>query len=139
MSLMQVNWHPTDKEIRNFGIIAIIASTIIAVVFYIFKGLALKWAGGIGVIGFGIFLCCLTWPTAGKFIYLGLTLVTLPIGWVVSVILMASFYFLVITPLGLFFRLTGRDILCRKFDSNAKSYWLARKPADSMERYFRQF
>jgi hypothetical protein len=52
---------------------------------------------------------------------------------------LAAFYFLLLAPLGLFFRLIGRDPLCRKFDSNANSYWLSRQPPKGPEQYFHQF
>jgi hypothetical protein len=65
--------------------------------------------------------------------------VSLPIGWAVSFILLAAFYFLLLTPLGLFFRLIGRDTLGRKFDPDAESYWLTRQPPKNLDRYFHQF
>ena len=58
---------------------------------------------------------------------------------VVSFVLLAVFYYLLITPVGLFFRLTGRDILQRKFDASAESYWHPRRPAGNIKRYFNQF
>jgi hypothetical protein len=66
-------------------------------------------------------------------------MLTLPIGFVVSFILLAVFYYLVITPIGLVFRLMGRDPLCRKFDNTTDSYWLPHKPVETVDRYFRQF
>jgi hypothetical protein len=58
---------------------------------------------------------------------------------VVSFTLMAIFYFLLLTPLGLIFRLTGRDSLRRKFDSNTNSYWIVRRQPENPDRYFHQF
>jgi hypothetical protein len=52
---------------------------------------------------------------------------------------MAIFYFLLLTPLGLLFRLMGRDALGRKFDSNTNSYWIARRSPEKLDRYFHQF
>lgn len=51
----------------------------------------------------------------------------------------SAFYFLLLTPLGLLFRLIGRDPLCRKFDSDVKSYWLTHKSPKNLDSYFHQF
>ncbi|MFH1716805.1 MAG: hypothetical protein ABIF19_05600 [Planctomycetota bacterium] len=139
MSLMEINWHPSRKELRNFGIAALIASTVIAVLLYLLKDMGIQWALIIFVFGCVTFLSGVVYPGLTRVIYVGLTAVTMPIGLAVSFILLAIFYFLLLTPLGLLFRLIGRDTLCRKFDSTAESYWVARKPPDKLERYFRQF
>jgi hypothetical protein len=139
MSLIEINWHPGTKELRNFGVISLIASALIALSLYVLKGLGIQWTAIIFAAGFIIFLSSMISSKATRGIYLGLILVTLPIGWLVSFILLAAFYFLLLTPLGLLFRLIGRDPLRRKFDSTADSYWLTRKPPDKLDRYFHQF
>jgi hypothetical protein len=45
----------------------------------------------------------------------------------------------VFTPIGLFFRLIGRDPLHRRFQPEADTYWVGRRPATDVRRYFRQF
>jgi hypothetical protein len=139
MSLVEINWQPNRKELRNFGIIALIASAVLSVLLYLLKGLGIQWIIIICSIGFIIFLSSIISAGLTRVIYVGLILLTLPIGWLVSFILLASFYFLLLTPLGLIFRLLGRDPLHRRFDSAADSYWLAWRPPDSNERYFHQF
>jgi len=139
MSLVEIKWHPSRKELRNFAIIALIASALIALLLYVVKGLATQWALLIFVVGFGIFLVSMISVKITRIIYLGLILMTVPIGLVVSFVLMAAFYFLLLTPLGLLFRLIGRDPLRRKFNPGTKSYWLTHQSNNSPERYFRQF
>ena len=139
MSLVKINWNPADKDLRNFGRIAITASLLVAILLYAIKGLTLKWCAIIIGVGFFIFLCSILSKNFTRWIYLGLTLITFPIGIVVSFVLLAVFYYLLITPVGLFFRLTGRDILQRKFDASAESYWRPRRPAGNIKRYFNQF
>lgn len=139
MSLVQINWNPKHKELRNFGIIALIASLFISLLLYLLKGLGTQWILVIFGIGFIIFLSSIISDKLSRIIYLGLTLVTLPIGWLVSFILLAAFYFLLLTPIGLIFRIVGRDMLHRKFDSITDSYWFTRQPPDSNDRYFHQF
>ena len=48
-------------------------------------------------------------------------------------------FFFMLTPVGLFFRLTGKDPLHRRFDPEASSYWTDPRPRRGKESYFRQF
>jgi hypothetical protein len=139
MSLIEINWYPKRKELRNFAMIALIASVIVTSLLYLLKGVRIQWAVIIFAAGFGIFLSSFVSLKLTRIIYLGLILVTFPIGWGISMILLTAFYFLLLMPLGLLFRLLGRDPLCRKFDPAAKSYWLTRRETDSLDRYFHQY
>jgi hypothetical protein len=48
------------------------------------------------------------------------------LGFVVSNVLLTVFFFIVITPIGLVARLSGKDFLRLKLDRNATSYWMPR-------------
>lgn len=139
MSLVEINWHPRRKQLRSFGKIALIVTTVISLLLYVLKGVAIQWALAIFAVGFIIFLSSIISLRLTRAIYVVLMAVTFPIGLVVSFMLLAIFYFLLLTPLGLIFRLIGRDTLCRKFDLTAESYWLSRQPPENPEQYFRQF
>jgi hypothetical protein len=139
MALVKIDWNPTDKDLRNFGRIAIIAVLLIATVLHMWKDLALLWCAIIVGLGFFIFLCSILSLKLTRWIYLGLTLITFPIGMTVSFIMLGLFYYLLLTPVGLVFRLMGRDALHRRFDSSAASYWRQRRPPEGMKRYFNQF
>jgi hypothetical protein len=58
---------------------------------------------------------------------------------VVAVAAMAAAYYLVLAPVALLFRLTGRDALGVRPPSRRESYWTPRPPPPAVERYFRQF
>ena len=139
MSLVKIDWNPKSKQLQSFGKIALVASAVISLLLYLLKGVAIQWVLIIFAFGFIIFIISMISLELTKMIYLGMILVTLPIGWMVSFILLVAFYFLLLAPLGLIFRLIGRDPLCRKFDPNAKSYWLSRQPPKGPEQYFHQF
>ncbi len=139
MSLVEIDWNPKSKQLRSFGKVALVASTVIALLLYLLKGVAIKWVLIIFSFGFVIFIISMISFKLTKMIYLGIVLLTLPIGYVVSFILMAVFYFLLLSPLGLIFRLIGRDPLNRKFEPDKESYWLRRQPPKGLEQYFRQF
>jgi hypothetical protein len=139
MSLIKINWYPKRKQLQNFGKIALIATAVISLLLYLLKGMAIQWALIVFAAGLIIFLSSVISLRLTRGIYVALTAVTFPIGLVVSLILLAGFYFLLLAPLGLLFRLLGRDPLCRRFDPAAKSYWLPRREPDSLDRYFHQF
>jgi hypothetical protein len=139
MSLIEINWNPNHKELRKFGIISLIASVLIALLLYMLRGIGFQWLAIICGIGLIIFVSSIISFKATRIICLGLILVTMPIGFVVSFLLLAIFYFLLLTPLGLIFRLMGRDALGRRFDSTIESYWSPRRSPDDLDRYFHQF
>jgi predicted membrane metal-binding protein len=59
------------------------------------------------------------------------------LGSIVSPIAMGLVFFIVVTPIGIVMRLLKKDILNRKFDKNAKSYWIIRDiPAGSLKNQF---
>jgi len=62
-----------------------------------------------------------------------------PIGWTVSQILLAVLYYGAFTPIGLVFRLIGRDALERKPQPGRASYWSPKPAPDTVRSYFRQF
>lgn len=47
---------------------------------------------------------------------------------IVSPIVLGIMYFAVFTPFAFVMRLTGRDVLRRRFDAAAASYWIPREP-----------
>ena len=58
------------------------------------------------------------------------------LGRIVAPLVMAAIYFVIVTPIGLFMRLVGKDLLNTKF-SKDKSYWIKReKNVGSMKRQF---
>jgi hypothetical protein len=97
------------------------------------------WSLAVIALGVAIFLCSLSLPRATRGLYVGLNMAVLPIGLTVSFALLAAFYFLLLTPIALVFKRLGRDPLHRRFDAEATTYWVARKPTENMERYFHQF
>lgn len=60
------------------------------------------------------------------------------IGLVITTAILVILYYLVFTPTALFLRLTGKDFMVRKLESQASSYWIVRKAADQQE-YTKQF
>ena len=79
------------------------------------------------------------WPRANLPIYVGLTIASYPIGLVLSYVIMGSLFYLLISPVGIIFRLIGRDPMEREWDLAAESYWNDSAAPRPKERYFKQF
>ncbi len=79
-------------------------------------------------------------PCVLKPVYLAWMTAALVLGFGVAHVLLILLFLLVVTPVGLLARLTGRDFLDRKMDRTSVSYWRRREPAgEDPKRYERQF
>ena len=59
------------------------------------------------------------------------------LGRIVSPIIMALIFYLIIFPTGLLLRLFRKDVLGLRFDKNKKTYWISRdEPMQSMKNQF---
>jgi len=67
-------------------------------------------------------------PARLRAAYLGWMVVALAIGWVMSRVVLTLVFALVLTPLALLARLTGKRFLALEPDAAAPSYWVRRKP-----------
>lgn len=134
MSLVKINWQPDAKELRKFGLVVLIGFAIIgAIFFFTARTTPAYYLWGIGaVFGFsGLTGTAIARPF--YFIWMGFAFV---IGNIMSRIIMFLVFFVVVTPLGLIMRLTGRDRLRLK-KSNASSLWVDAPSAK--QNYQRQF
>jgi hypothetical protein len=75
-----------------------------------------------------------------KPVYTAWMLFAFVLGWINTRVLLGAFFYLVMTPLGLILRWTGKDLLDERIDRSAASYWIKRerKPFDRkrLERMF---
>lgn len=139
MALLEVNWKPTRKELRDFGDITLAMLTAIGLYLHWVRGVPVHWTLILAATGLGVYLVSRVWAPAIKPVYLGAYALTWPIGWIVSHLVLGLFYYGILTPLGWIFRLMGRDPLCRKVDPAAGTYWVEHREPECVDRYFRQF
>ena len=78
-------------------------------------------------------------PPLRKPTYMAWMYAVMPIGWVVSHLLLIAIYFLLLTPIGFMMRLCGYDPMNRTLDRSAKSYWIPREARRSKASYFKQY
>ena len=146
--MIEIDLKPESAKLRQFGFVAFAAFGLIA-------GL-IAWRGGLFGISFGdgartvaivlaslgglAGLLSLVAPAANRPLYVAIVLITWPIGFVLSFLVLGTLFYLILTPVGLFFRLIGRDPLHLSYDRNADTYWHERSTEKrDPERYFRQF
>ena len=148
MALIEINWRPDRRQLRWFGAAcAVVCGGLGAWLlatehlfgFALSPTAARTTAWVLFSVAAAAAVLCAAVPAALRPLYVTMTVVTLPIGWVVSHVVLAIMFYGVITPFALVFRLIGRDPLHRKIDPDAETYWVPRKPVKDAKRYFRQF
>jgi Saxitoxin biosynthesis operon protein SxtJ len=92
-----------------------------------------------GFAALAIGLLGLIRPQAIRPIFVGWMVVAFPIGWTVSQLMLALMFFGLFTPIGLVFRILGRDPLKRARRSEQETYWTPKPAAADLRRYFKQF
>ncbi|MDE2507160.1 MAG: hypothetical protein KGM43_08120 [Planctomycetota bacterium] len=138
MSLVEINWKPDRKTLAEFSEFGLFFIGMVAAPLAYFKGNS-TLAGGLWMIAVALRLCGWIRPELVRYPYLALTVAAWPIGLVVSNVLIAALYFLVLTPIGLLRRLRGVDTFGQSFDRDATTYWEPYNPDRGPERYLRQF
>lgn len=81
----------------------------------------------------------LIFPGRLKPAFIGLSLVTFPMGVLVNELSLGLIFFLVFVPIGIAFRLMGRDPLHREFEAETPSYWQAKRRPVDVASYFRRW
>lgn len=142
--MIKLDLNPPHAQLKQFAFIAVIGLPLIAVIVLKFSGYGWAFSHpavlvtlGVGVLQLAAFLA--GFKPLTRVIYIVLMTIALPIGFVLSHVLMAAIFYLLITPIGLVFRLIGRDAMGRKPDPNAQSYWHDRGPPRSPANYFKLY
>ena len=137
MSLVKIDWKPGAKALRKFGLTVLVGFMLIGLLmqFAFDRPEAARVCFIIGAV-FG--LAGLTGSrTALPFYWLWMG-IAFVIGNIMSRVLLAVFYYGVITPTGLLRRLMGKDPLTLRRKS-CRSYWQDCPPAPQKSDYERQF
>lgn len=134
MRLITVNWQPTHRQLRQFGGLCAIALPCLAWLW----SLNTAWIGGLAIVGLVIASLAWIFPAAVAPLFIGLMLVTLPIGLVLSEVVLLLIYAMVFVPMGLVFRCLGRDRLRRHLNRTCESYWEEKPQPRSIASYYRQ-
>ena len=138
MQWSDIQFHPPLKTLRQFAGLCLV----------FFGGLA-AWQGivsgrgtlalALAALALMIGLLGLLWPRMIRPVYVGWMILAFPIGWTVSQAMLAVMFYGLFTPIGLLFRLIGRDPLHRARRADLETYWSPKPSADDPRRYFKQF
>jgi hypothetical protein len=139
MGMIPLDLNPSSKKLRQFGWVSPIMLLALSLVLRWRFGLPMSGVLGFGLVGLILLILSRISVRLVRPVYLVLVIAGYPIGWVVSHLVMLLFYFGIITPLALIFRLFGRDMLHRRWEPERDTYWTEHPQCDSVERYFRQF
>jgi hypothetical protein len=145
--LVDLNLRPDPRALRRFGYGALVGFGLLALLAWREAGMfafglgeaRLPLAAAFAALGAISILFSFAAPRANLPLYLTLTLVTFPIGFVMSYVILGVLFFVVFGGVALIMRLLRRDPLHRAYDPSAKSYWSEARHNRSNESYFRQF
>ena len=119
---------------RSFGIVFFIVFVLIAIYPLINQGEVRIWSLIISFLFlfFGLLNSKILTPLNKLWFRFGLFL-----GKIISPIIMAVIFFLVVTPIGLLMRLFGKDVLNLKLNKKKSSYWIEKVgPKSKMKNQF---
>ena len=135
--MISIQWNPETKQLRQFAGIwfpafcALVGWSIARKTGH-WQEVEVGWivAGVISIVG-------LVFPPIIRPVFVGLILLTYPIGWVVSHVLLGLIFYGIVMPIGIILRLTGHDPL----QINAplgNSLWKSPTGKTDPARYLRQ-
>ena len=113
---------PTDTPaLRKFGLA--VGGVFLAIAAFLYWR-DVSWFDVLAWIGGPLVVLGAIAPKVLKPVYLGWMAMAIVLGSIVTRILLTIFFFVVITPVALFFKIIGRDALHRKLDRSASTYWI---------------
>jgi len=138
--MVEINWHPTERQLRQFGCWFLPGFLLLAgLIVWHRSGSLWPWPALLWLVGLAGALVGWYRPSLLRPVFVGLTCAAFPVGWLVSHVILAVAFYCVFTPVGLLMRLLGYDPLRRRFDPAADSYWVPRDNERDVRSYFRQF
>ena len=75
-------------------------------------------------------------PPALRPVFVAAMVLAYPLNWLTSHVLLALVFYCVFVPVGLVFKLFGRDVLGRRFPGGRDTYWVVKPVPDDVRSYF---
>ena len=126
----------SDQKLRGFGL-SIGGTCVLLCVWLNASGVRWMW---LAVLAALLIAAGVIKPRMAKWLYVAWMATGLFIGMMVSTILLTILFYLVVTPMAFIARLTGKDFLNSRFETESDSYWVPRnskqKPTAQYERQF---
>ena len=138
MALIEVDWKPPKKQLRQFAALFVVfAAGLGTLGWYQGRPLLVSqvlWGLALVVGALGLFA-----PAAVRPVWVVMMAVALPIGMVVSTVLMVVIFYVILTPIGFVMRLAGYDPMRQRKSDAGASFWIERPSVTDVRRYFRQY
>jgi hypothetical protein len=138
MRWSDIPFDPTRKTLRQFAGLWLVFFGGVALWQALVRG-RMNLGLSIGALALVVGLAGLTRPEWVRLIYIGWMVLAFPIGWTVSQVILLIMYFGLFMPIGLIFRLIGRDPLHRARRAGVESYWTPKPAPVDVRSYFKQF
>ena len=137
MSLIPLNTNPSRSQLLQFGV-AWCASFGGAAALAAWRGSpALAWP--LGAIATILPLVGSVFPSVLRVLFVALSVVTFPIGFAVSQVILAVVYFLVLTPIGLVLRWLKPGFFSTAPEKSLPTYWRSRSAPRPAADYFKTY
>jgi hypothetical protein len=136
MSIVEINWRPTKKELRKFGITVMIGFGVIGLIFQFIAG-NINGAYASYIAGAVLGLPALTGTIIalpGYWVWMGVAFV---MGNIMSRLLLGLLFYIIISPMGIIRRLVSDKLRLRRPD--VSSYWTDLPEDGGKGRFDRQF
>lgn len=134
MALVESNWNPTSRQLRQFGALSVLALPCMA-------WLASANPPMIGLTALvGSLIAIVSWmaPKAIAPLFLACMILAMPIGFLVGELALLLLFGLLFVPMAIAFRLLGRNRLQLRLDRSSTSYWQTKERPKHVSSYFRQ-
>lgn len=139
MSLIEINWTPSRRELRQFAALSMPLFAGLAGAILVYRSGAWSaaitvWSAGALAGGIG-----LVWPRLFKPVFVAWMVAAYPLGWTISYLILVMTYYAVFFPVALLMRVFRYDPLERRIEPAKPSYWGEHDQAADPAAYFRQF
>jgi uncharacterized protein YjeT (DUF2065 family) len=145
--LIELNFNPDKHTLRQFGFIALGGFSALAFcayreVFVFSAGLSearIAVTATLALVAALSGMFSVAYPKANRALFIAMSVVSYPIGFVMSYVVLGLLFFAIIAPIGALLRWTGHDPMQRSFDRGKSSYWIAARSKRPKSSYFHQF
>lgn len=144
--LVELKFHPERRTLRQFGLIAFVGFGLLALAVWREKavlgfGLGAAWLPMVVLlVAVSVVSAAgsIVYPEANRPLYILLSTLSFPLGYVSSFIIMGVLFYLVFGIVAVIIRLRGHDPMDRSYNHDAESYWITVERTRDNAGYFRQ-
>lgn len=135
MAVFRINTKPSKRQLRQFGLLCIV---LLPAITWLWGGSSSS-IGVAALIGAGLGLLGIFAPGTLKPVFVGLVLISFPIGLILGELILLMIFIGVFLPMALVFRIIGRDVLQRRMSAESETFWVPRSAPGNVRRYFQQY